>query len=171
MNVIWILVPPAVRWAGWWSKNPAEPKLPGSVAPNSNPPFSQSSSPPPPHSWKSTINHVSSKPDTSPSPAHPHGDHYESPQSCVLWPNQATHEQREPIFYPNMDQNVSLSVNCFSLCGHKGNTWQQLRCIFEWRTRSQTGRKQKWSWRTIFYSLSVPSFVRRDVSNPPSVTQ
>lgn len=62
---------------------------------------------PPPHSRKSTINHVSSKPDTSPSPAHPHGDHYESRQASILWPNEATHAER-PYILPNMNPNVHL---------------------------------------------------------------
>lgn len=70
---------------------------------------------PPPHSWKSTINHVSSKPDTSPRPAHPHGDHYENLQACVLWPNRATHEETESLYFTtNMDQNVAVLSALFA---------------------------------------------------------
>lgn len=70
------------------------------------PPTSGRAPPPPPPppsscSWKSTINHVSSKPDTSPCPSGPHGDHYE----CL----QATHEGRA-AGSPNMDQMLLLSA-------------------------------------------------------------
>lgn len=101
-----------------------------------------------PHSWKSTINCVSSKLDTSPSPAHPHGDYYESPQSCVLWPKQATHEDRKvcPTQHGGKWGPGTRSKCVFSLFERAEEAWLQFRVRPKWRSRIKTGALQ---WRGI----------------------
>lgn len=94
---------------------------------------------PPPYSWKSTINHVSSKPDTSSCPAHPHGDHYESLQARVLWPKQATQEIVYILFYP-------IWIKCRSPVGHSSNASQfsqRIHCfVFIWVNNLGSNRQK-----------------------------
>lgn len=101
-----------VERAARWSKTPTSQRshyqevLHRTLSPP--PRFTQR---PPPHSWKSTINHVSSKPDTTPSPARPLGDHYESVQACVPWPPMRRERERESLYFILLWMKMRHSAN------------------------------------------------------------
>lgn len=124
---------------------------------------------PPPHSWKSTINYVSSKPDTTPSPAHPLGDHYESVQACVPWPSQATHEERERtyiLFYYGWKwDTVQMLLSFFSKKTLGINSGLYLSQLLRLKQRKKTLCDRG----VLYFTTSVPPLLWAVTSAFPSV--